>query len=250
MTTALHELAPQLEANRRYWTGWAGSDPDAGLTIYRSGIGHSLLNGVLRVRDRPLDQAVEQAKAELAGTRWVWWAGPDSDEGTADGLLALGATPGGRLPIMAIDLAAVNRSEAPADLKIITVVDRPDVERYVHAYAEPLGFDVTDLGPVVDRVTNFGFPDVVRLAGVVDGRTVGTCELSLGTGVAGLFCIGTDREFQRRGIATALTLEALRIARDAGRSIATLQASAAGEPVYRRIGFETVGHYEMFSFPR
>ncbi|HTJ37810.1 MAG TPA: hypothetical protein VL738_31645 [Dactylosporangium sp.] len=34
-----------------------------------------------------------------------------------------------------------------------------------------------------------------------------------------------------------------------GRRIATLQASAVGEPVYSNIGFETVAEYRLFKLP-
>ncbi|GFJ93677.1 GNAT family N-acetyltransferase [Phytohabitans rumicis] len=119
---------------------------------------------------------------------------------------------------------------------------------YVDAYAGPLGIE-GDLSRVVDREMGFAYPDVTRLAGIVDGRMVGTCTLSLGTDVAALYCIATDPGFRRRGIATALTLDALRIARLTGRRIATLQSSSEGALVYRRIGFETVGRYQRFAFP-
>ncbi|MEV1238478.1 hypothetical protein ACIBO2_44740 [Nonomuraea sp. NPDC050022] len=49
-------------------------------------------------------------------------------------------------------------------------------------------------------------------------------------------------------MATALTLDALRIARNSGRRIATLQSSSEGRPVYRRIGFETVSPCRLFAF--
>ncbi|GFJ93678.1 hypothetical protein [Phytohabitans rumicis] len=105
---SIHDLEPQLAANRRYWTGWAGvggaDEPDADVPIYRTDIPHSLLNGVLRIRNQSLDQAVETAKQRLAGSVWRWWVGADSDAGTADGLLALGATQFADLPIMAVDV--------------------------------------------------------------------------------------------------------------------------------------------------
>lgn len=72
--------------------------------------------------------------------------------------------------------------------------------------------------------------------------------VSLSADVAALYCIATDGEYRRRGVATALTLEALRVAREAGLDVATLQASAAGRPVYEHIGFTTVSHYRLFQF--
>jgi ribosomal protein S18 acetylase RimI-like enzyme len=121
--------------------------------------------------------------------------------------------------------------------------------KYVRAYAEPLGFDQSHVEAVVAREMAFAYPEVIRLAGVVEGDTVGTCTLSLGTEVAGLYCIATDAGHRRSGIATALTVEALRLARESGRTVATLQASSDGEPVYRRIGFETVSRYALFRLP-
>ncbi|MDG4759108.1 GNAT family N-acetyltransferase [Micromonospora sp. WMMD710] len=253
-TRSLRDLEPQLAANRRYWTGWAGTDsnadPGADLTVYRSDIAHILLNGVLRVRDVPLDAAVAEAERQLAGTRWAWWVGADSDEGTAEGLLARGAQQVGDMPVMAIDVTTVDDVDTPAELKISTVTEPAEMREYVEAYAGPLGFEPGSIDSVVDRELGFGYPDVVRLAGIVDGRTVATCTVSLGTEVGGIYCVATHSDYRRRGIATALTAEALRITRESGRRIATLQASSDGEPVYRRMGFEVVTRYRLFALPQ
>lgn len=63
MTSSIHDLEPQLAANRRYWTGWSSTpaDPGSDLPIYRKDIAYPLLNGLLRVRDRSLDEALKQA---------------------------------------------------------------------------------------------------------------------------------------------------------------------------------------------
>jgi ribosomal protein S18 acetylase RimI-like enzyme len=245
---SIHDVEPQLAANRQYWCGWAGALPDTSLPIYRSGIKHSLLNGVLRVRARPLDRAIEEAGRLLTGSQWSWWVGADSDEGTAEGLIAHGAKQAGDMPIMAVDVTTIADAEPPAHLKIVPVTGRKDMQEYVRAYAGPLGFS-GDIDAVVDRELGFAYPTVVRLAGVAGGKTVGTCTLSLGTEVGALYCIATDPEYRRRGIATALTRQALRITRESGRHMATLQASREGEPVYRNIGFETVARYRLFHFP-
>jgi ribosomal protein S18 acetylase RimI-like enzyme len=249
-TNSIHDLQPQLTANRSYWSGWASSAPDTDLPIYRTEIRQPLLNGVLRIRNRGLDEAIEEARQQLAGTRWSWWVGADSDEGTAEGLLARGAELTVDMPVMAVDVATVTGPvPAPTDLEIRVVTDRAEMYDYVQAYAEPLGFPADDLDTVVEREMRHADSSVVRLAGIVDGRTVGTCTLALATDQAALYCIATDRNYRRRGIATALTMEALRITRESGRRVATLQASSEGEPVYRRIGFETVGRYRLFRLP-
>jgi ribosomal protein S18 acetylase RimI-like enzyme len=245
---SIHDLEPQLAANRRYWCGWAGSLPDTDLPNYRTDIGHPLLNGVLRVHNRPLDDAIDEATKWLAGSVWSWWVGADSDKGTAEGLLARGAEQISDMPVMAVDVTTISDIETPADLKICPVASANEMQGYVAAYAVPLGFPADNLDLVVEHELNFAIPEVVRLAGIVDGKTVGTCTISLGSDVAALYCIATDLAYRRRGIATALTRDALRIIRESGRRIATLQASSEGEPVYQRIGFETVGRYRLFKF--
>ncbi|GAA2186782.1 GNAT family N-acetyltransferase [Micromonospora lupini] len=247
-TYSIHDLEPQLAANRRYWCGWAGTDPDTDLPTYRTDVPHPLLNAVLRVRDRPLDEAITEARKHLTGSHWGWWVGTDSDEGTAEGLLERGAEQIADMPIMAVDVTTVADVAAPTDLEIGLAVEPSELREYVEAYAGPLGIP-GDRGLVVDRELNFAYLDVVRLAGRIDGRIVGTCTLSLGTDIGAVYCIATDPDFRRRGIATALTREALRLTRESGRRIVTLQASSEGEPVYRQIGFETVSRYRLYQLP-
>jgi ribosomal protein S18 acetylase RimI-like enzyme len=54
--------------------------------------------------------------------------------------------------------------------------------------------------------------------------------------------VATREEHRGQGIGTALTVAALLAGRERGLKIGSLQAGSLGEPVYRRIGFETVGH--------
>jgi len=122
-----------LAAHRAYLLGWdtAGeSKPD--LLIYRSGVPHLPLNGVLRAVGQDPAEALAEARERLAGVPWVWWLGPDSD--VQDGLLALGATRIGTLPIMAVDIDRAAAVETPAGL---TIDKAEDLEAFVRAYAAP-----------------------------------------------------------------------------------------------------------------
>lgn len=252
---SIHDLAPQLATNRRFWLDWdtghAPADPDNDLPIYRTDIPHSLMNGVMRIRGLSLDAAIAEAMDRLTGCTWAWWVSDDSDPGTAERLLERGAREIGAMPIMAIDTATVGEQPALEGLHIERAVDRSAVAAYVDAYAEPLGFPASSRDAMVELelACSPAASHRIRLAGLVDGRTVATTTLSLATEVAGVYVVATEEAHRGRGIATALTLEALRLAREAGHRIATLQASGLGEPIYRRIGFETVGRYRLFELP-
>jgi ribosomal protein S18 acetylase RimI-like enzyme len=248
----VYHLEPQLAENRRFWAGWSGSDPDADLAIYRAGIPHQIFNGVLRVRQWSLDEAVAETKRQLAGLPWVWWVGEDSDAGVADRLRGMGAEQTSSMPVMAADLAqTAQRTPLPDGLTIVHVSERSTMPDFVSAYATSFALPADSIDMLIEHELKdiAGGRKIVRLAAVLDQRMVGTAMITLGPAVAGLFCVKTDPAHRRRGIGNALTLAALHIAREAGQSIVTLQATPAGKPLYERLGFTTVSHYRLFTFP-
>jgi len=74
-----------------------------------------------------------------------------------------------------------------------------------------------------------------------DGTPVAAAILYLSHGVAGIGWVAARPDGERRGFATALTWAVAAEGFRRGARFASLQASAMGEPVYRRMGFEIVG---------
>ncbi|MFG1610177.1 GNAT family N-acetyltransferase [Actinoplanes sp. NPDC049265] len=235
----IHDLIPQMANLRAHWLGWSGGPGTVGedLPIYRSEVPHNLLNGVLRVRGMPFEDAAEQAEKVLAGVPWRWWTGPDSDPGTGERLARRGYTRLGRMPVMAADLTRMPGLTTPAGLTVEPVTGPRGVEEYVNACRTAFGLP--------DELHE-GRADMIRLVGRMDGRVVATAAVVLSDGVAGLYWIATAPEYRGRGIGAELTTAAMRIARDHGVDVATLQASSMGEPVYRRLGFVEAGEVVLY----
>jgi GNAT superfamily N-acetyltransferase len=84
-------------------------------------------------------------------------------------------------------------------------------------------------------------PSARHLAVLIDGETVGHAIVNPWRGVAGIYDMGVVRSRRRQGIGRALTLAACRLARELGCSHAVLNATADGEPLYRGVGFESLG---------
>lgn len=76
------------------------------------------------------------------------------------------------------------------------------------------------------------------------GRAIGSSVVFITTGrlgVAGLYDVDVSPDVRNRGIGKAVTRAACRFARDIGCRYALLNATPQGEPVYRRLGFASLG---------
>lgn len=84
-----------------------------------------------------------------------------------------------------------------------------------------------------------------RFTARLDGETVGRGQLHVcdgdGTLIGGIYDMVVEPAHQRRGIGTALTVAASARAGDLGCRTVLLNATAMGEPVYRRAGFVALG---------
>ena len=248
--SSIHQIEPQLANLRSYWLGWGSSNTaHDDMPLYRSGLAHPLLNGVLRIRGRSVDEAVETGLRALDGVPHLWWIGADSDPGVLEQLQAGGGQLRSTLPVMAIDLKNVSEAELPG-LAITRVVDDATVSEYVEAYSDVFGIAPELRAAVVAKEKGYATAQsmVERFIGTLDGQVVGTAQLSMSHGVAGIYWVSTREPFRGRGIATALTTAALLAGRERGFRIGSLQASSLGAPVYRQLGFETVGEVQHVSF--
>lgn len=68
-------------------------------------------------------------------------------------------------------------------------------------------------------------------------------------GIAGLYGVHTGPRHRRCGFGAAATLHALKVAREAGLKLTSLQASEEGEPLYRKLGYRALGEVRCWIRP-
>ena len=153
----------------------------------------------------------------------------------------------GRLPAMVL-------TDMPTALEVLhgfrvkRVVDGVSFDYHLRTAAANARADpeltATWLGPgVVDD------PAVALFVGYADGKPVAT-SISVRTGdVVGIYNVNTIVAARRRGYGWAMTLAAAMFGAEGGCSIATLQSSAMGLPMYEAHGFRTVFRYRYFQDP-
>lgn len=130
-------------------------------------------------------------------------------------------------------------------MTVLTVQTDGDLSEFGQLAFGTFGFPI-DIAPIAFTADLCAVPQIDLFLGRVDGVPA-CCSMLLSTGtVAGIYWVGVDSRYRRQGLGSAITRHALRVAVDRGLTVATLQASKRGEPVYRRLGFETVRSYLRF----
>ena len=158
--------------------------------------------------------------ARLGGLREIGWWAADADQNgdVAPRLLARGFQWGWQPHWMGLD-AAAGTSEVPA----------------------PPGIAIRDAGPR-------DAPPCTAVLTALEGEAeVGRVTLHAcadpggGAPLGGIYDCAVVPRARRRGIGTALSAAAVARARAWGCGLVTLNATAAGQPVYRRVGFRSAG---------
>lgn len=243
-------IAQQLANAREFWLGYGVEGRRrSGHFMYRSGVADAQLNGVVSLAGGSFKSALQEAESVFSGLPWLWWVGPDSRPGVVGDLESHQFSEVGSMPVMAVRLDRVRRPSPTAGLEVRVVDDPAGLADWVRCWTWAFGID-TDLTAkilTVEAVRPESSPRLVRFAGWLDGRLVGTAALYSSQGVAGVYVVSTVKERRGQGIGTQLTAAALQAGREQGLSIGTLQASSLGLPVYERMGFAEVARYRLFA---
>ncbi|MGL5866242.1 MAG: GNAT family N-acetyltransferase [Dermatophilaceae bacterium] len=255
--TDLSLANPALLANlHAYWQSYdrRGVAPAVdGLVTYSFGVPDVQLNGVLRADLEPASvaAAVEEVTAgfDAAHLSGVWWVGPDSSPGDLSARLHdLGAPEVAALTLMTVDLERVRTPPAPPGLAV-GLVPPGEVAAWASVVATCFSLAPEAVAPYVALETSRPATDgYLRVGGWCDGRLVATAAVSTDVGVAGVYTVATLPGYQRRGYGGAVTAAALAEGRRQGLRVGTLQATAAGHPVYQRMGFADLGTFGLHAF--
>jgi ribosomal protein S18 acetylase RimI-like enzyme len=170
------------------------------------------------------------------------------DEALGERLLARGFVAGGSEAGMAAVPSALAPAGAPEDLSISEVLGPDDLASWVKTLAAGFGEGPHEAEWVGATYARLGYGPGTpwrHYLGRLRGEPVATTTALTTGDVAGLYFVHTLAEARRRGIGSAMTRHA---ALDSVRPLAVLGASAMGEPVYRRLGFEPVCEIHIYEW--
>jgi ribosomal protein S18 acetylase RimI-like enzyme len=204
-------------------------------------------NAVCRARlsPRTADRRIREALGWFGGRPYSWWLGPGDEPADLGSRLSdAGLSAAETERAMAASLSELRPAAPPGDLEIRRVQSLAELSDFARVNAANWSPPDENVMQFYDRAAPLllgpGSP-IHLYVGYVEGKAVASAEMTVAGGVAGLYGISTLAARRRRGYGTAMTLRPLLDARQDGIETAVLQASAAGAPIYERIGFREFG---------
>jgi ribosomal protein S18 acetylase RimI-like enzyme len=195
------------------------------------------------------DRAIAAARTffDIRGMPWEWQVGPGSRPSDLGSLLsAAGFSVAHEVPGMAIDLRGYT---SPAIAGIVEATNDTEMaiwlEALLGAYRMPaeVGTIFTDFHEVV----GWGQAPIRYFYTVAEGRPAAVSMVFYGSGVAGIYCVGTHPDLRRRGLGERVMHACLGAAVEDGFDTAILHSSPIGVPLYEKLGFKEYCRIKFYS---
>lgn len=203
----------------------------------------SILNSAIYIEaDDLAEHLADVADAyERAGVlAWTVWVHED-DEAAGQVLAAAGHSLDGRPAAMSMELADFQLPDI-GDLDWDSQATAPEIaDLNDRAY----GWD-GETGAAAGLRDLASGPTTHLYRARADGQAASVAAITDTGDEASLFLVATNEAYRGRGLSTRLVGVALAEARDRGMRTSTLQASAAGEPVYAGLGYRSFGRMQMW----
>lgn len=151
---------------------------------------------------------------------------------------------------MTLELTYLNEDiSTPADLLIERVTTLTQLEQFVNVLAENSKMPAPVAQEWLDWEISLGFDMLLprqRYLAYWQGWPVATCTTLSGAGVVGLYYVATLPQERGQDIGAAICLTALRQARRVGHQRAVLTSTPLGLNIYRQLGFQPVGEFNLY----
>jgi GNAT superfamily N-acetyltransferase len=246
--------AEMLLAMGRAGGGEESRDPRLTFTLGGSPLGYH--NAVVHAElpDDEADAAIVWFRDRLAALKLpgCWHVDATSTPRDLPERLKRHGFTGGGEPAMACRLDDLPNPTMPAGVMVERVRDESALRELADVLAAGFGEGEVEARWAESVWAKIGFADATpwrHYLARLEGQPVGCASLFVHpSDVGGIYFVCTHPEHRRRGIGAAVTLAAMRGARELGCRLAVLGTSDMGRPVYERLGFRNVGTVLIFDW--
>lgn len=246
--TELHErsvagLALSIELFGSSGSGEVLTYPGVAASVSPQTPQRSIFNSVSARDETSLANVIDDIAGhyESSGVRaWTAWV-PDFDRPTANLLEQRGHVLDGSPRSMGLDLDELRVPERPLPdgVELVPL----DLDRVGRINDLAYGIEGPGWSAAIGGDTKFP----LRSLGAVVGNQPVSCAIAIeGDDDVVITGVATDPAHQGKGLAAAIITELLSDSQRRGMRTSTLQASAAGAPVYERLGYSDLGYIELW----
>ena len=218
-----------------------------------TGLPFAFMNSVTNANfsDVNIDQQLHETLTLFEKTKVpvLWWIGPNSYPQNLDTHLEkndfrkVDEPPGMHMDLNDLNLSFLNN----CDLKTELVTNTIQMEDWIAVFIAGMGTPEDRREPLLkSQMALLEKKEFLKFIGYINEEPVTISALILNDNVAGVYFVVTKTEQRGKGFGTAITLAALKEARDRGYQEAILQSSAMGYNIYKRIGFEEYCKFKWY----
>lgn len=207
------------------------------------------LNGALSFNDEYSEEMMEKADSffKQRNLDYTVWVRDHADFKLEEILKQRGLSPR-RVPgssVMAID-ERIREALLPDGFKVKGVNTREDIDNFAIVTKE--AFDKSDVEIEKMYESEASLIDANIRAFVIyrDDTPVSAVMTVLSEEVAGIYWVGTVESARGQGLGSFVAQIATNAGFDSGKNLVILQASEAGERVYKRLGYQTITRYRSY----
>lgn len=253
-SAALARLAIANEVD--LWAGAASTMADGAsgrseaVAWFSSGIPVAFFNQVFAIGDRPDPAAIADAVEILRDRRVPFYVRIRAglDDALVPALVELGLREDPEEAYPAMAMAPIPADVAGDTLDGIEIRRAADVDvlgDHVAVVAAAFGLPL-EIAHQLLPAAELDLPGVVVYAGYLDGRPVSASLGFTRDGTVGVYNVATLAEVRGQGLGGGLTRHAMAEGRARGATVAILQSSAMGRPLYASMGFREVLSFRVF----
>lgn len=208
------------------------------------------LNGVLRLNaETDAVKVLDQARRFFQPLQrdFMVWVRDERDDDLEQALCDAGFTVvrEAGIPGMALQ-GRLDPVSPSADLELRRVASAQDVADYAQVVVAAFGLTNEVARAVFGRTESLVAPQVAAFIVRHQNVPVAAAMTLMAAEVAGIYFVGTVPEARGRGRGELATRAATNAGFDLGAGAAILQASVAGEPLYRRMGYQPLTRYRWY----
>jgi ribosomal protein S18 acetylase RimI-like enzyme len=246
------ELDLLLQDTEAFYAEFAASPGSStgnvgGASWFHTGLSSPMYNGLFGLGDT--SRAVTLARSW--SSPWQWWVphGTDGAAALERQLSEAGLKCAATVPGMVCAIRDLPPGRA-ADLTVEIVRTDAQFDAWASVFADAFGMSAEG-AETMRKAHRWSCSNLASRVYVLisrDGEAIATGLLHTSPRVAGVYGIAVRRAYQRQGIgrlATLLTVQAV----ESGATLAVLQATQEGFPVYQKLGFRTLCHFNQWRLP-